>query len=365
MDQYTETTKEFVKTLTKQKKSEQGIFFTPKSVRDKLVSFVNHAQNILEPSCGSGEIISELISKYPSAHIMGVELDQEMANLCNKTYPSANIINHDFLTWKSNKKFDFIIGNPPFVVQPAGYKSNPAVVKGRSNLYVEFLYKCLTEHLADDGILAFVIPSTIGNSVYYEPIRKLITTKDILAFEILEKHDFCDTNTRLCILVIKNSSGSGRHVYEDYIITGSISKPERTLGSLNLTYKTGFCWANVSKFFVDKSDIPFFTCGNIKLDEICVGPKTKYLSKDSTKFFTGKALMVRTASGGKRGGKFELGFALYDGNKWGVDNDVIVIQGPDINDAYNILKKSETLDFIKMLVNNAHISMKLLKLIPM
>jgi tRNA1(Val) A37 N6-methylase TrmN6 len=166
---------------------------------------VDHAQNILEPSCGSGEIISKIISKYPSANITGVELDHEMANLCTKTYPSANIINHDFLTWKSDQKFDFIVGNPPFVVRPAGYKNNPAIVKGRSNLYVEFLYKCLTEHLADDGILAFVIPSTIGNSVYYEPIRKLIITKDIMSFEILEKHDFCDTNTRLCILILKNS----------------------------------------------------------------------------------------------------------------------------------------------------------------
>ena len=115
---------------------------------------------------------------------------------------------------------------------------------------------------------------------------------------------------------------------------------------------------------MDKNDIPFFTCGNIKHDEIYIGPKTKYLSNETTRFFYGKALLVRTASGGKKGGKFELGFALYDGEQWGVDNDVIVIQGPDINEAYEIMKKPNTLDFIKMIVNNAHISMKLLKSIP-
>ncbi|CAA29835.1 hypothetical protein FK948_p1 [Paramecium bursaria Chlorella virus NC1A] len=374
VEQYTQVTTDFEKTLTKEKKSKQGIFFTPKTVREKLFGFTEHFQNtpgfsILEPSCGTGEIISECVERFPLASIKGVELDNDMSTICSKKYAEYNvdIVNEDFLLWKGGK-FDFIVGNPPYVVRPSGYKNDNRIAKGRSNLYVEFLYKCITEHLKEDGILAFIIPSTIGNSSFYEPIRKLIITLDILSFEILDKHDFCDTNTRLCSIVIKNSPGTGKYTYRDYICDKDIPHHGNSyIGSLDLKFKTGFAWANVNKFFTDKSEIPFFTSSNIKLNEIHIGDKMKYLTQDTTKFFTGKALLIKTASAGKRGGRFEFGFSLYENDKWAVDNDIIVIQGPDtvLSIVQDVLMKDVTNEFINILVNNGHISMKLLKSIPL
>ncbi|ABT14415.1 hypothetical protein NY2A_B016L [Paramecium bursaria Chlorella virus NY2A] len=367
--EYSQITKDFGKTLSKEKKSKQGIFFTPKSVREKLFGYVVDPKNILEPSCGTGEIISDCIDRFPSANITGVELDEDIYDVCKRTYTRENvtIINDDFLAWKG-EKFDFIVGNPPFVVRPKGHKNDDRIVRGRSNLYVEFLFKCITEHLKEDGILAFIIPSTIGNSKFYEPIRKLIITLDILSFEILDKHEFCDTNTRLCSIVIKNSPGTGKYTYKDYICDREIPHHEgETIGDLDLTFKTGFTWMSVKKFFTDKSDIPFLTSGNVKFDEIHIGEKTKYVSHDTTKYFTGKALLIKTASAGKRGGRFEFGFSMYENSKWSVDNDIIVIRGSDddLSRVRDVLLKEETLNFIDVLVNNAHIDMKLLKSIPM
>ncbi|AGE54074.1 adenine-specific methyltransferase [Paramecium bursaria Chlorella virus IL-5-2s1] len=366
--EYSQITKDFGKTLGKEKKSKQGIFFTPKSVREKLFGYVDDPKNILEPSCGTGEIILDCIDRFPSANITGVELDEDIYDICKRTYTRENvtIINDDFLAWKG-EKFDFIVGNPPFVVRPKGHKNDDRIVRGRSNLYVEFLFKCITEHLEENGIIAFVIPSTIGNSKFYEPIRKLITNMDILSFEVLDKHAFCDTKTRLCILVVRNTLGTGRFVYKDFLCDKDISHhSSECLGDLNLKFKTGFAWANVRKFFTDTSNIPFLTSGNVKFDEIQIGEKTKYLSEETTKFFTGKALLIKTASAGKRGGKFEFGFSMYENDKWAADNDIIIIQGSDddLSRVRYVLLKEETNDFINNLVNNGHINMKTLKCIP-
>jgi hypothetical protein len=73
---------------------------------------------------------------------------------------------------------------------------------------------------------------------------------------------------------------------------------------------------------------------------------------------------VKTASAARRGGKFEFGFTMYEGDRWSVDNDVIVIRGKDIDVVYDVLKRQYTRDFVKMLSTNGHINMRLLKNIP-
>jgi adenine-specific DNA-methyltransferase len=45
---------------------------------------------------------------------------------------------------------------------------------GRGNIFVQFIYKCLTEHLKENGILAFVLPTSFYNCSYYSPCRNYI-----------------------------------------------------------------------------------------------------------------------------------------------------------------------------------------------
>jgi hypothetical protein len=118
---------------------------------------------------------------------------------------------------------------------------------------------------------------------------------------------------------------------------------------------------------VKESDIPFVTNGNIASGYLVLGEKTKYLSADTTKKYSGKALLVKTASAGRRGGKFVFGFATIDMPAWAADNDVIIVRGSgeDLELVHGVLKNQKTLEFIDAIVNNAHISMGLLKSIPL
>ena len=96
---------------------ENGIYFTPKTFRDIAVNsikpYIKKNCELLEPSCGSGEFIRDLLPYQDYFNITGVELDKELFNISNQL--NATIINDDFL--KPNlfdKKFDIIIGNPPY-----------------------------------------------------------------------------------------------------------------------------------------------------------------------------------------------------------------------------------------------------------
>jgi adenine-specific DNA methylase len=55
------------KKLGMKKRAKQGIFFTPKTLRDILFSHIDNFNptTILEPSCGSGEFLVDCREKYP------------------------------------------------------------------------------------------------------------------------------------------------------------------------------------------------------------------------------------------------------------------------------------------------------------
>jgi adenine-specific DNA-methyltransferase len=349
---------ETTKALTKTYKSQHGIYFTPKSVRDIIWKYVNISPTkILEPSAGSGEFVDDCKDRFPDANITAIELDLNMAS-------TRGFVNQDFLEWQSDDSFDLIVGNPPFVQRPKGYMADKNIVSGRSNLYVEFIHKCITRHLAPDGIMAFVIPASIGNSAFYEPTRRLLCTLDIMAFEIVDTHDFAETSTRICILVVRNAPGAGRFVYNGFLCEKPPEETTKTLGMLNVTFKTGHCHAQVKEHFVAHSDVPFITNRDIGIDSIEFSPKTRYLKDDASKVYSGRALLIKTASAARRGGRFVFGYAMYEGGTWSADNDIIIIRGEDMDVVHDILRRPETADFIDMLTTNGHINMKLLKNIP-
>lgn len=170
------------KELSKEVRQDQGIFFTPKPARDLLFETlrglgVQDPKRILEPSFGSGEFLLDAREAYPEARIIGCELNpvafKAVAESTLVTSSGKPIIlaQQDFLTYSPIGKFDLIIGNPPYFVIK---DKNPACMTGRPNIYVAFLYKCLEQHLADDGYLAFVLPTSLFNCSYYEPMRRYI-----------------------------------------------------------------------------------------------------------------------------------------------------------------------------------------------
>ena len=187
--------KRITESLSKDEKKNGGIFFTPPSCIQRIMSLLRGVslsthpfETILEPSCGSGEFISALMRQYPSAWITGVEFHpviyEEVSTHFNSLVGGGRIsIQHgDFLKYRPVSPPDLIIGNPPYFVMK---KEEVAAeyypfFDGRPTIFILFIIKS-AQLLSAGGILCFVLPSSFMNSQYYDKARKYI----VRHFEIL------------------------------------------------------------------------------------------------------------------------------------------------------------------------------------
>jgi hypothetical protein len=235
----------FHQSLPKKVRSEQGIYFTPKKVRDRLFEKLTELKVkptlILEPSFGTGEFMKDAAEYYPSVTIVGVEKNPSLFH----SYPSNTTYCEDFITWSYEKKADLIIGNPPYFVMKGKY---PECMTGRPNIYVLFLYKCLTQHLKPGGTLAFVLPTSLYNSAYYQPMRDyLYQNTTIRHVETLKKPGFYDTTQDTMLLILQLQEGPKnyffhyKHIYLSPYTSelNKLVQNTTTLKELDLGVKTG------------------------------------------------------------------------------------------------------------------------------
>jgi adenine-specific DNA-methyltransferase len=174
-------------TLTKDEKKNAGIFFTPPSCIQRIVTLLRGVSEtihtILEPSCGSGEFITALMREYPHANITGVEFHPLIYEGVSQKFSSDRVrIQHgDFLKYGNDAAGsaapapDLIIGNPPYFVMK---KEDVAAeyykyFDGRPNIFILFIMKS-AQILRAGGVLCFVLPSSFMNSQYYDKTRKYI-----------------------------------------------------------------------------------------------------------------------------------------------------------------------------------------------
>jgi hypothetical protein len=202
------------KKLSKEIKKSQGIFFTPKSITEQLVStalsFIKNQNNlsILEPACGTCEIVQHLDEILDSATFTCYELNQDIFQSISKLqFKNKTILaNCDFIKVNNNELYDLIIGNPPYFVckresVPKQYKNH---ISGRPNMFGLFILHSLTK-LKINGILAFIVPKSFFNSIYYASIRSYIreTCKILNIKDYKNNNDFLDTEQSTFGLVLQ------------------------------------------------------------------------------------------------------------------------------------------------------------------
>jgi len=168
---FSELSIDITKQLKREIKKKQGIFFTPQSIIDKNISIIRNIkncniQNILEPSCGTGEYIHKLHEYFPSSNIDGVELNNIIYDKIKYLNTSDNIqiYNKDYLKWYTDKKYDLIIGNPPYFVMKKSDvdKKYCNFFDGRPNIFVMFICDSL-QKLQKNGIMSYILPKNFLN----------------------------------------------------------------------------------------------------------------------------------------------------------------------------------------------------------
>jgi cyclopropane fatty-acyl-phospholipid synthase-like methyltransferase len=203
--------------------SAKGYFKTPNKIVEHMIEKLFEERHptsmdtILDPGCGPGDFIQGIIkwckkNILPLPKITGVELDTEYASQAEAKfdkYKEIKIEQRDYLI-NNNKKYDFIIGNPPYVPitqlseeEKKRYKPLFITAKGRFDLYLLFFEKSLNS-LKENGRMVFITPEKFIYVKTAEPLRKILTEKRIKEIEFLEENTFKGLTTYPTISIIEN-----------------------------------------------------------------------------------------------------------------------------------------------------------------
>lgn len=123
-----------------------GQYFTTNlQLKECLCRFIfNGPSLILEPSIGQGDLVSYIKNKIKEVKFDMYEIDKTIKFLDG--IDVDKVIFGDFLKQNIKKRYQTIVGNPPFVRTKKG------------NLYIDFTEKCYNL-LEDKGELIFIVPS--------------------------------------------------------------------------------------------------------------------------------------------------------------------------------------------------------------
>ena len=230
--------------LTEKEKNENGIVFTPLYICDYIVKNTikkfDKDTKIIDPSCGCGIFIISTLNYLKKKtnmkiidllenNIYGIDITKNnidrtkilltlycIMNGEDKNQIDFNIIEADslFNDWNDLfrvNKFDYIIGNPPYVnnhdLKESYIKKLSSTFKttteGTFNIFYAFIEKSM-EYLADDGKLGYIIPNNFIHIQSARPLRQYIRENNYLN-EIIDFKDntiFYPILTYNCIMYL-------------------------------------------------------------------------------------------------------------------------------------------------------------------
>ena len=201
---------------------EYGIFITPQIIIRKLFESITkcasdngiNIQTILEPSCGTCELVNYCDRIFNGVHIDAIEFNSKIFDrIKGLSFKNKVSLHHqDFIDFNSSIKYDLIVGNPPYFVLEKGYKIPKKMepyICGRPNMFGLFIIQAISM-IAPNGILAFIIPKSFLNSVYYSKIRNYIkeTCKIIEIIDFEKDNKFIDTQQSTFGIILKKESNN-------------------------------------------------------------------------------------------------------------------------------------------------------------
>lgn len=228
IEEYTKESIDYLKNTDIKKRKKLGQYFTPKSIRELLLSKLPKKDNadILDPACGSGEFLLSCKKYFKNPILYGFDIDKKLINISSKLVKNASIKNFDFLNIDINKKkYDYIIGNPPYFelkLNEEIKKKYFDIIKGRVNIFSLFI-KTGLDLLKDGGYLAYVVPPSMNNGAYFSKLREYIIKNSSLEYlHIIDGADnFHLANQKVMLIILKktNSKKSSKYIFKKNRIT--------------------------------------------------------------------------------------------------------------------------------------------------
>jgi adenine-specific DNA-methyltransferase len=383
----------FNRQLTKEERSNQGIYFTPRKARDLLFTKlrdlgVHRPARILEPSFGSGEFLYDARTIYPDSQLYGVEKNEILFQSIGESIQGgAHLSCADFLEWgvqtppTPQRKADLIIGNPPYFImkiEPTEKKKYANAFTGRPNIYVIFLYKCLETHLDEGGFLAFIIPTSIYNSSYYQPMRDYIYKNTHIRYvETLNKPGFYETGQETTLLILQkkevSTPSSNEYIFRSssclyispfYTELQNITRDTTTIAVLGLGVKTGnVVWNQVKDNLADEGTLLVYSSNinkcELKLDNLGGTVRKQYVSNLDKPTLTGPVILVERGYGNSfsfNSVLVELPAGFYAENHLNVIYPKTPEAIPNLQKVITSFRDERSKQFIKWFVGNGSLS---------
>lgn len=229
--------------------------FTPTDVVNEMLDLIGYTSDlinkkILENSCGTGNFLCEIVSRYiedaKNHHltdkeiktglrrdVYGIEKEASVLRQCLDNLDAVaerygltgirwNVTCEDALSLSYHDKFEYVVGNPPYISYSNLDISTRKRIRdefetckeGKADYYYAFVESALNA-LTADGKMAYLIPNNFMKTASAEKLR------EVLLPYIIELHDyrfeklFCDKLTSSAIILCSKGKNKREFKYID------------------------------------------------------------------------------------------------------------------------------------------------------
>ena len=386
IEEYTKESIDYLKNTDIKKRKKLGQYFTPKSIRELLLSKLPKKDNadILDPACGSGEFLLSCKKYFKNPILYGFDIDKKLINIASKLVKNASIKNFDFLNIDINKKkYDYIIGNPPYFelkLNEEIKKKYFDIIKGRVNIFSLFI-KTGLDLLKDGGYLAYVVPPSMNNGAYFSKLREYVIKNSSLEYlHIIDGADnFHLANQKVMLIILKktNSKKSSKYIFkkngitiftEDKKFLNKAYKNTVSLKDIGYTVKTGnIIWnEHKEKLTNDKNNSTLLIwASNINNGKIIIGytkGKPQYIKNISNDLITrSRVVVVNRITGSSK--DINIKAAIVNEKEFVCENHVNVIYmsknancNYSLEDIFKALQDKTNIKVMRLISGNTQIS---------
>ena len=190
-----------------------GQYFTPTNIAQFMIDLISNGEKkkrILEPSAGTGIFLS-ILASMGYHELKGIEIDPSIASQSRVPIEVGN-----FFDFPTSKKYDVVIGNPPYIrwknlsLEQRQYFTSTSFwqkrMNGLTDILQPFIFKCI-DHLKPDGELIFITPSFWMQTLHAEPLRRFLLENGTLEV-IINFHEtriFAKANLNIVIFKYRKS----------------------------------------------------------------------------------------------------------------------------------------------------------------
>ena len=193
--------------------------------------------HILEPATGVGNFLPSLFLKYANVaelHIDVIDINPDSISLLQKILQSIplpenvclNFINKDTLLESFPKRYDIVVGNPPYMKVKdrsllAAYKKS-VVNTDTSNIFSFFIEKAL--QLGD--VVSLIVPKSLINAPEFGKTRQLMNEKAITHIVDFGERGFKGVKIETIAFTINQRVKRNQTKVESYITNSVEIKPQ-------------------------------------------------------------------------------------------------------------------------------------------